>query len=113
MDIPQSIRSAPSGTLKGVLSSALIVLLCLPSLIGGIALLLQLLLHGNIMEWNQTASALIALGCWFGGPLVAFAAFVGGMVSLTRVPASYKYADLCVVGAAALATLSLLIEFAK
>ena len=113
VDIPQSTRCASSGTFKGVASTALILFFCLPSLIGGFALLLQLLLHGNIMEWNETASALIALGCWFGGPLVALAAFVGSIVSLTRVPAGFKYADLCVVGVATLAALSLLLKFAK
>lgn len=105
--------AAPPGKFNGVASSALIVILCLPSLIGASALLVQVLLYRDMTEWNETASALIALGSLFGGPMVALAAVVGGIVSLTRVPSGFKYANLLVVALAALAALSLLLKFAK
>jgi hypothetical protein len=113
--IPRLVPGAPrsSGKFKGIASSALIVILCLPSLVGAAALILQVALHQNISEWNETAAALIALGSLVGGPFVAMAALIGGIVTLTQLPSGFKYADLCVVGTAALAAMSLLLTFAK
>ncbi len=102
-----------SATPTGIASLFIIVLLCVPSLIGASALMVQLLVYDDISQWNPTASALVALGAWFGLPLVVIAAVVGAVVALTRVQPRIKYAELLIVALASLATLSLLIRFAK
>jgi hypothetical protein len=97
---------------KGIVSLVATVLLCLPSLLGGAALVMNLLVNENIMQWGQTSSALVALGVFLGSPLVVLAALVGGSTALRRsVPAEFKYAQLAVVGVAAIAALSLLFRF--
>ena len=99
---------------KGVVSLVATVLLCLPSLLGGAALVTNLLVQENITQWGQTSSAFAALGVFLGSPLVALAALVAGSTALRRgVPAEFKYAQLAVVGVAAIATLSLLFRFAN
>jgi hypothetical protein len=97
--------------LTGIASLVLTILLCLPSLLAGGALIIQLLLSRDITQWQQTPAALIALGGLLGGPLVSLAAIVGGIVSLTRLPIKIKYAHLVVVALAALSTFSLLLWF--
>jgi hypothetical protein len=98
---------------KGIVSLVATVLFCLPSLLGGAALLINLLAYENITQWGQTSSAFVALGVFLGSPLVVLAAFVGGSTALrSSVPAEFKYAQLAVVGVAAIATLSLLFRFA-
>ena len=70
--------------------------------------------HRSIAEWEQISSALIALGTLFGVPLVLAAAIVGGIVAFRRtVSARVKWAHLCVVCFAAIATVSLLLRFAR
>jgi hypothetical protein len=96
---------------KGIVSLFATVLFCLPSLLGGAALVINLLVYENITQWGQTSSAFVALGVFLGGPLVVLAAFVGGSTALRSVPAEFKYAQLAVVGVAAIATLSLLFRF--
>ena len=97
---------------KGIASLVVTVLLCLPSLIGGAAFLINLLLHRKIEEWEETSSALVALGVFVGGPLVTLAAVVGGITGLSRsVAAEIKYAHLFVVVLATIAMLSLLFRF--
>jgi len=97
---------------KGIVSLAATVLFCLPSLVGGAALLANLLSGESIEQWGQTSSALVALGVFVGSPLVALAAVVGGTSAFRRrVPLGFKYAQLFVVGLAALATLSLFFQF--
>lgn len=102
---PQSL------TFKNCATLPITTFLCLPSLIGGAALVLQLAVHNDIREWNDTASALIALGALVGTPLIAVAAVMGAITSLAQVPAGVKWANLIVVVLAALATLSLWISF--
>ena len=105
-------KSWPSMHAKGIASLVVTVLLCLPSLIGGAALLMNLLLSGNIEQWQETSAALVALGVFVGGPLVTLAAVVGGIVAFSRsVSVQMKCAHLFVVGLAAVATLSLLFRF--
>ncbi len=88
--------------------------LCLPSLIGGAALLVQLALYRDINEWREVPSALIALGTLLGAPLVAMAAVVGGVIALSRsLSTRVKYAHLFLVGLAAIATWSLMMRFTK
>jgi hypothetical protein len=100
-----------AGQLAGFLFSAL---LCLPSLVGGASLLLEMALHENIGQWTPVASALIALGALLGGPLVAVAAVVGGISAWSRSASNgLKFAHLTVVGAAAISTLSLLLRFGR
>lgn len=97
---------------KSIVSLAVTVLLCVPSLVGGAALLANLMLYRDIAEWEQASSALVALGVLLGGPLVALAAAVGGMIALSRsVPVKIKYAHLLIVSLATIATLSLLFRF--
>jgi len=99
---------------KGMLSLVITILLCLPSLIGGSVLFFNLATHRNITEWEQTSSALVALGLLFGGPLVALAMILGGITALSsKVPPAIKYAELSVVSTATIATLSLLSRFGK
>lgn len=75
---------------KGIASLVVTVLLCLPSLIGGAAFLINLLLHRKIEEWEETSSALAALGVFVGGPLVTLAAVVGGITGLSRSVAAER-----------------------
>ncbi len=112
---PQSVSETPrcSSTPAGIASLLVISFLCLPSLIGASALFLERALHRDISQWNDTAAALIALGSIIGGPLVAIAAVVGAGVSLSRAPVALKRIDLVIVAVAALASLLLLIRFAK
>jgi pheromone shutdown protein TraB len=98
----------------GIVSLAVTVLLCLPSLIAGAAFLINRLLYRNIEQWEPTSSALVALGVFLGSPLVALAAVVGGVTAVRRgVRQEFKYVQLMVVGVAAIATLSLLFRFAR
>jgi len=98
----------------GIVSLAVTVFLCLPSLIAGAAFLINRLLYRNIEEWAPTSSALVALGVFLGSPLVAAAAVVGVITAVRRgVPQEFKYVQLMVVGVAAIATLSLLFRFAR
>ncbi len=99
------------GEIAGLL---LTIFLCLPSLVGGSALLLEMALHRDISQWQETASALIALGALVGGPLVTVAAVVGGTMAFSRGLSLWmKYAHLMVVATAAVSTLSLLLRFGK
>ena len=115
--LPSTQASEFSGAAPGRLicigSLALTAFLCLPSLLGGAALLAQTVLYRDISEWSDLPAALIALGSMFGGPLVGLAALVGGALSLSRLPARYKLTHLAIVGVAAVATLSLLLRFPR
>jgi len=94
------------------ISLSVTVLLCLPSLIGGGALLINLLLYRSIAEWSTASSALVALGSFLGGPLVALAAVVGGIIAFRRtVSFEIKCAHLFVVVLATIATFYLLLQF--
>jgi ABC-type arginine/histidine transport system permease subunit len=105
-------KTCPSTHAKGILSLFLTVLLCLPSLIGGMALLVNLLLYREIEQWGQTLSALIALGVIAGTPLLLLAAVVNGITALRgRVSAGIKCAQLLLASVAAIVELSLLFRF--
>ncbi len=97
----------------GIASLIVTVGLCLPSLLGGTALVVQAAAYGPMSNWKDTPSALVALGAILGAPLVAMATVLGGIISFTRVPTPLKYAHISVVSAAAIATMSLLFRFAK
>ena len=99
---------------KGVLSLAATIVLCLPSLIGGLALLANLLLRRHLEEWGQGFVASVALGVFVGGPLVAIATIMGFLVAFRdSVSLRIKSAHLIVVGLGAIATISLLFRFAR
>ncbi|HXZ80427.1 MAG TPA: hypothetical protein VEG30_10890 [Terriglobales bacterium] len=99
---------------KGLISLAVTVLLCLPSLVGGSALLFNQWQYGNIEQWEQTSSALVALGVLFGGPLVAVAALVGGTTAIrSNVRVEFKFVQLVTVGLAAIAAFTLLLRFGR
>jgi ABC-type molybdate transport system permease subunit len=83
---------------KGMLSFTVTVLLCLPSLVAGAALLVNLLLYRNIEQWTQISSALIALGIFFGNSAALLAAVVCAIAALRRrVSVKLKYAHLVVL----------------
>ena len=103
--------SAKSGLL-GAASLAVTAVLCLPSLLGASALAVQAIRYRDIRQWQEIPAALIALGALLGGPLVAAAAMVGAVISLTRLSTRVKLAHLSIIGAASIATFSLLIRFA-
>lgn len=99
---------------KDIGSLAATVILCLPSLIGGIALLINSLLYQSIEQWEETSSALVALGVIAGGPFVAVAAIVGGLSAVSRsVSSKLKAAELLMICLAAIATFCLLSRFGR
>lgn len=99
---------------KDIASLAVTVLLCLPSLTGGAALLINLLLYQSIEQWEENSSAFVALGVWAGIPLVATAAIIGGITALSSsVSVKVKRVQLFVVCLAAVATCCLLFRFGK
>jgi hypothetical protein len=99
---------------KGILSLSATVVLCLPSLLGGIVLLGNVVMGRDMGQWEQTSSALVAFGLLLGGPMVTFALILGGVTSLDqKVPALIKYAQLILVALSVIATLSLLSIFGK
>ena len=98
---------------KGVLSLAATIVLCLPSLVGGLALLTNLVLRRHMEDWGQGFAASVALGIFVGGPLVAIATMMGLLVAFRDgVSLRIKSAHLIVVGLGAIATISLLFRFA-
>ena len=101
-------RSGWSWLVKGIVSLVVTVLLCLPSLVGGAALLMNRMVYPDMREWSQISSALVALGVFFGRPLAEVAAIVGGIIALRRsVSLKIKYAHLLVVGLGTIASLFL------
>ncbi len=97
---------------KGIFSLILTVLFCLPSLIGGTAFLVNLMLYRNPEEWGQLSGALVALGGVLGRPFVAVAAVVGATVAFrSNVSPGIKYAHLSVVVLATIASLFFLSRF--
>jgi hypothetical protein len=99
---------------KGVLSLTMTVVLCLPSLAGGLALLAALLLRRHLGEWGQRYAASVALGVFVGGPLVAVATIIGVLVAFRdSVSLRIKSAHLIIVGLSAIATIFLLLRFSR
>lgn len=118
MPLRESVANAEKTWLpmhtKGILSLTATVLLCLPSLVAGAALLLNVLLYRNIEEWAQISSALVALGLFVGAPLAPMAAVMSAIAALRqRVSVKIKYAHLVVLTLAAIANLSLFLRFGK
>jgi hypothetical protein len=99
---------------KGILSLTVTILLCLPSLVAGTALLVNRLLYRDIEQWEESSSALVALGVFVGAPLVPMAAVVSAIAALRqRVSVKIKYAHLVVLILATIAELSLFLRFGK
>ena len=99
---------------KGVLSLTATIVLCLPSLVGGLALLTNVVLQRRLGDWGQSFAASVALGVFVGGPLVAIATVIGLLVAVRdNVPPQIKSAHLIIVGLGAIATISLLFRFAR
>jgi hypothetical protein len=97
---------------KGMFSLAITLLLCLPSLVGGTAFLMNLWLYRDAAEWGQTSGALVALGCILGRPLTALAAVVGSTVVFRgSVSPKIKYAHMLVVGLATVSSLFFVFRF--
>jgi len=98
---------------KGVFSLAVTTILCLPSLLGGFALLLNLLWQRQLGEWGNGSAGSVAMGVFIGGPLVSLAACLGLLVAFRRtVSLQIKAAHLAVVVLGAVATICLLVRFA-
>ncbi len=99
---------------KGVLSLTVTIVLCLPSLVGGLALLANLLLQRRLEDWGQGSTASVALGVFVGGPLVAIATMMGLLVAFRpAVSPQIKSAHLIIVSIGAIATICLLFHFAR
>jgi len=99
---------------KGVLSLTMTVVLCLPSLVGGLALLAALLLRRQLGEWGQYYAASVALGVFVGGPRVAVATIIGVLVAFRdSVSLKITSAHLIIVGLGAIATMSLMFHFTR
>ena len=112
ISIADANRRRPSTRVRGVISLLVTVLLCLPSLAGGAALFLNLLLRRDIEQWEEISSALIASGVFFGAPLVGMAAIAGAVTAFNRsMSGEMKFAHLFVVSLAAIASLSLRFRF--
>jgi hypothetical protein len=97
---------------KVVLSLTATMVLCLPSLMGASVLLANLLLHRPLEDWGRASAMPVAIGMFFGIPLVAVAAVIGLLVALSdRISPKIKSAHLIIVGFGAIATISLLFRF--
>ncbi len=97
---------------KGVFSLTATIVLCLPSVIGGLALLANLLLQRHLGHWGQGSAALVASGVFIGGPLVTVAMVIGVVTALRpSVSLQIKSAHLTIVGLGAAATISLSLLF--
>jgi hypothetical protein len=99
---------------RGIISLGATAFLCLPSLAGGVALLLNLLRQRPIEEWGNASIEPTALGAFFGGPLICIAAFVGLLVTLRQdVFMEVKAAHLAIVLLGAIAAIGLILRFAS
>ncbi len=93
-----AIAAAEKRPTGGILSLLLTAFLCLPSLLGGAAFLINLWLYRDPTEWGRVSGALVAMGGIFGRPMVALAAVVGATVPFRKnVPPKVMYAHLLVV----------------
>ncbi len=97
---------------KGVLSLIVTGVLCLPSLVGGLALLSNLLLQRHLSDWGEGSAALVAMGVLIGRPMTAMATMIGLVVALRpSVSVQMKSAHLIVVVLGVIATISLWFRF--
>ena len=117
--VPANLYPAPEHSWfpthsKDIISLVVTILLCIPSLLGGAALLMNSVLYRSIEQWKEGSSALVALGVIVGSPFVALAAIVGGITAFcSTVSGSVKRVELVVVCLAAIATLCLQSQFGK
>ena len=101
---------------KGVFSLAATILLCLPSVLGGMALVVNLLFKRHFGNWVSGSGSLVAVGTLFGAPLVILATVIGIAVALrplVSLPIKAAHLIAVVLGAAATISLSLLFHFAR
>lgn len=107
------MQSATLMRLKVAVSLTATLVLCLPSLVGGLTLLANLALRQRMENWGEGSAASVALGVFVGGPLVAVATVIGLLVAChPLVPPRIKGAHLAVVAVGAIATMALLFRFA-
>ncbi len=97
---------------KGVLSLIATLVRCLPSLIGGLALVSNLLLRRRLSDGGEGSAALVAVGVFIGRPMIAIAAMIGLVVALRpSVSAQMKSAHLVIVVLGMMATILLWFRF--
>jgi hypothetical protein len=97
---------------KGVLTLIATLVLCLPSLIGGLALLANLWLRRYLSDGGEGSAALVAVGVFVGRPMIAIATLVGLAVALRpSVSAQMKSAHLVIVVLGMMATILLWFRF--
>jgi len=88
------------------------IVLCLPSVIGGLVLLTNLLLQRHPSDWGDGSAVLVAPGVFLGRPMVAIATMMGLAVALRpSVSAQMKSAHLIIVVLGVMATISLWFRF--
>jgi hypothetical protein len=98
--------------IKGLPSLITVSVLCLPSVIGGVTVLYNLLLPRHLAEWGETSAALIGSAMFFGLPLLAIATLLGVIVALRSVVSpAMKLAHLIVVVVGVTATICLAFVF--
>lgn len=108
------MQSATLMRIKSAMSLTAISVLCLPSLVGGLALLTNVALGKHMGNWGEASAAFVALGVFVGGPLVAAATVIGLLVACHPLISSrVKGAHLTVVVLGAIATTALLFRFAN
>lgn len=91
---------------KGILTLVVLVLLCLPSVLGMTALLYNAAIHRAIGDWGTASSVFVAITRFFGMPLTLLAIVVCGATLLAgRIPPRIKSADVAVLGVGVLANL--------
>ncbi len=95
-----------------ILSLSLTVLLCVPSLAGALAVLVNALLQHHVGEWGMVSSLSVASAIFVGWPLILLAAVVAAIAGLSpRVPQKLKYTHYVIVAIGTLATFALTVRF--
>ncbi len=91
---------------KGIPSLVLLLLLCLPSTVGGAVFLLKLSTGQPVESWGVPASLMVAVAAMFGTPLILLAIALCVPIILGRkVSPGLKFADLVILGMGMAATL--------
>ena len=97
---------------RGIITLAVTITLCLPSLLGISAVFTNGLLGRGMADWGWFSSVVVAGGVFVGGPLVLAASVVSAFAGLRRdVSRRMKYAHYSIVSVAMAATYALTFHF--